>query len=241
MRTRLGSLVVVVAGCGPAVPMDVTDTGGQTSAATSSTSGVSTTDVVTSTASTAPTSTGGEAGESTSTGSEAGVSSSTRGETGEVSVTMATTDTTTGTTTDTTTGTTTGESSTGEASGAVYRADFYYGQINRLTVYRADFDADNCAIIKFTETDSDPDVPVTLPPFWRVDWTQVSQGTTGCFEGDLGPDWEQTDSVIGMADFDISQACTIDIDLMATFPQDKPWVPMQIHFLAAELLIEGNC
>jgi len=213
--------------------MGATDTEGQTSAATSSTTGASSTDAVTSTASTAPTATGGEAGESTSTGNEAGESTSTGGETGEASVTVATTDTTTGTTT--------GESSTGEPSGVVYRADFYYGQINRLTVYRADFDADNCAIIKFTETDSDPEVPVTLPPFWRMDWTQISQGTTSCFGGDPGRDWEQTESVMGMADFDLSQACTIDIDLIATFPQNKPWVPMQIHFLATEVLIEGNC
>ena len=190
------------------------------SGATSSTTDPSSTDAVTGPTSTAPTSTGGEAG--------------------EASVTVATTDTTAAGTTTTGT-TTTGESSTGEPTGVVYTAEFYLGQVNRITVYRADFDADNCAVIKFSETGDDPNMPVTLPPFWQVEWTHISQGTASCFGGQPGPVWEEADSVMGMADFDISIACLIDIDVIATFPQTQPWVPMNIQFLATEVPIEGFC
>ena len=46
---------------------------------------------------------------------------------------------------------------------------------------------------------------------------------------------------MGMADFDLSMACMIDIDVIATFPQTEPWVPMAIQFLATEVPIEGFC
>lgn len=149
-------------------------------------------------------------------------------------MTVATTDTTA-------TATTSGESSTGEPSGVVYTAEYYVGQINRITVYRADFDADNCAVIKFSENGSDPNVPVTLPPFWQVDWTSVTQGTASCFGGQPGPVWEAADSVMGVADFDPAMPCMIDIDVTASFPQTDPWVPMGIQFLASEVPIAGFC
>ena len=130
-------------------------------------------------------------------------------------------------TTDTTA--TTGDASTGEPGGVVYTADYYIGQVNRIRVFRADFDADNCAIISFAEQGDDPNMPVTLPPFWQVDWTQVSQGTSECMGGGQGLPWEMADSVMGMADFEPAMPCTIDIDITATFPQTEPWVPMAIH------------
>jgi hypothetical protein len=223
MRARLGSLLVLVGSCGPAVSVDATGTTGHTSAVTSSTAGPSSTDAVTSTTSTAATSTAGESGEATTTA----------GETGEASVTAASTDTTA-------TGTTSEESSTGEPSGVVYTAEYYIGQINRITVYRADFDADNCAFIKLAEDGSEPDMSVTLPPFWEVERTQVSQGASGCLGGEPGT-WEEADSVMGVADFDLSMACTIDIDMTATFLQTEPWVPLEIHFMASDVPIEGIC
>ena len=235
MRARLGSLLVLVlaGSCGPAGPVDATASTGHMSGATSSTTDPSSTDAVTSTTSTAPTSTGGEAGEASSSGGETGEVTSTSGETGEASVTVATTETTAAGTT--------GESSTGEPTGVVYTAEYYIGQINRITVYRADFDADNCAVIKFSENGGDPNMPVTLPPFWQVEWTHLSQGTESCFGGQPGPVWEEADSVMGMANFDPSMACIIDIDVIATFSQTQPWVPMNIHFMASDLPIEGLC
>lgn len=230
MRTHLGP-ILVLASCGPAGPMDTPGTTGSTSAATSSTTDPTSTDAITSTTSTAATSTSTSTSTATSTspstGAESGESTSTAAETGESS---------------TTADPTTGGSSTGEPTGVVYTAEYYLGQVNRITVYRADFDADNCASIKFAEGGpSDPNAPVTLPPFWGVEWTQVSQGTAGCTGGEPGLDWEQADSAMGMADFDLSMSCTIDIDVIATYPQTAPWVPMNIHFLATEVPIEGIC
>lgn len=206
--------------------MNATGTTGHTSAATSSTIGPTSIDAVTGTAEAAATSTGDETSAATSTSSE----------TSEASVTVATTDTTSDTTT-----TTISESSTGEPSGVLYTAKYHIGQIDRIAVYRADFDADNCAFINFAGDGTDPDMAVTLPRGWTVEYTQISQGTSFCLGGEPSLEWEQADSVMGMADFELFVSCDIDIDVIATFPQTEPWVPSEIHFLATGLPIEGAC
>ncbi len=233
MRTRLGSLLVLVGSCGPA-GTDATGTE-PTSAATSSTTSLSSTDALTSTSPT----TGAETGDATSTGVETGAETGV--ETGEASATTTTTDTTASTTGESSTGESTGESSTGEPAGVVYIAKFNVGQINRISVHRADFDADNCAVLHLSEDGADPNMPVILPPFWKVEWTHVAQGTSSCFGDEVPLAWEQADSVMGVADFDPAMACEIDVDVTATFPQTEPWVPMEIHFLATDLPIQGSC
>ena len=46
---------------------------------------------------------------------------------------------------------------------------------------------------------------------------------------------------MGVADFDPSMTCEIDIDVTAIFPQTEPWVPLEIHFQATAVPIEGPC
>ena len=152
----------------------------------------------------------------------------------------ATTDATS-TSTDATAGTTVEESSTGEPVGVQYRADFYIGQVNRITVYRIDFDADQCASITFAEGGSDPNPPITLPPNWQVEYAQLSQGVSFCLGGEPSLEWESADSLMGVADFNPVMPCEIDVDLTMGFPQTKPWVPAEIHFDATDSPIEGWC
>ena len=217
MRACTGALLALTAACGPMSPSDTLGD------ATSSTHGPSTTIVPTSTSEPATTS-----GPTTTDATTIGTGVTTTGDATSPS-------------TDTTAGTALGGSSTGDPVGVQYRADFYIGQVNRITVYRIDFDADQCASITFAEGGSDPNPPITLPPNWQVEYAQVSQGVSFCLGGEPSLEWESAESLMGIADFNPTMPCDIDVDLTMSFPQTKPWVPAEIHFDATDLPIEGWC
>lgn len=242
MYIRPGSLLLVLAGaCGPALPTDTSEGSGDTGADTSSSS--------------APTTTDGTAPGDTGTAEATTAALTTSGVTGDVSATMTTVDPTTTDADPKTTGdsstssesstsgesSTSDETSTGAADGVQITAEYVIGQVNRIMVYRADFDADLCAIVRLMEGGGDPDPTLTLPPPWHLEWAQVSQGVASCLGGEPSMSWEQPDGLKGVIDFDPVMPCVLDIDVTASFPPSRPWVPAEIHFMASGVAIEGFC
>jgi hypothetical protein len=230
------SLLLVLAGaCGPAVPTDTSEGSGDTGADTSSSS--------------APTTTDGAAPGDTGASAATTAALTTSGVTGDVSTTETTVDPTTTDADLTTTGdsstsgdsTTSDETSTGAADGVQITAEYVIGQVNRIMVYRADFDADLCAILRLAEGVDDPDPTLTLPPPWYIEWAQVSQGVARCLGGEPSMSWEQPDGMKGAIDFDPVMPCVLDIDVTASFPPSRPWVPAEVHFMASGVAIEGFC
>jgi hypothetical protein len=141
-----------------------------------------------------------------------------------------------------TTADTTGEpgSSTGAPDPAQYAAQYYAGGLDRIFVRKADPIADLCTEVVFVWP-GNPPPNLTLPAMWGLEWANVVDGAAGCL--DLQQPLQNgvtATAVTGTATW-AAMVCpkTLDLDVVATFPQGQPWVPAQVALQAAALPLQG--
>lgn len=236
-RLTLPVLSAILA-CGPAPATTTTDAATDTTAAGSTSAGT-----VAPTSSSATTSTGSTSIEPTTTTATTDALTTapltTSGTTDEPGTTVGTS---ASTSTSTSEGTTTGEpgSSTGAPDPAQYAAQYYAGGLDRIFVRKADPVADLCAEVAFVWP-GNPSPNLTLPAMWGLQWAIVVDGAAGCldFQKPLQNGVMAT-GVTGTATW-AAMVCpkTLDLDVVATFPQGQPWVPAQVALQAAAVPIQG--
>lgn len=236
LRLALPVLSAILA-CGP-TPGTTTDAATDTAAA--STTDNTSTPTTTSTTTTSAGSTSADPTTTTAT-TEALTTApqTTSGTTGEPD----TTGTSSSTTSDgSTAADTTGEpgSSTGAPDPAQYAAQYYAGGLDRIFVRKADPIADLCTEVVFVWP-GNPPPNLALPAMWGLQWANVVDGAAGCldFQQPLQNGVTAT-AVTGTATW-AAMVCpkTLDLDVVATFPQGQPWVPAQVALQAAALPLQG--
>lgn len=141
-----------------------------------------------------------------------------------------------------TTADTTGEpgSSTGAPDPGQYAAQYFAGGLDRIFVRKADPIADLCTEVVFVWP-GNPPPNLTLPAMWGLEWANVVDGAAGCL--DLQQPLQNgvtATAVTGTATW-AAMVCpkTLDLDVVATFPQGQPWVPAQVALQAAALPLQG--
>lgn len=236
LRLALPVLSAILA-CGP-TPGTTTDAATDTAAA--STTDNTSTPTTTSTTTTSAGSTSADPTTTTAT-TEALTTApqTTGGTTGEPD----TTGTSSSTTSDgSTAADTTGEpgSSTGAPDPGQYAAQYFAGGLDRIFVRKADPIADLCTEVVFVWP-GNPPPNLALPAMWGLQWANVVDGAAGCldFQQPLQNGVTAT-AVTGTATW-AAMVCpkTLDLDVVATFPQGQPWVPAQVALQAAALPLQG--
>lgn len=231
LRLALPVLSAILA-CGP-TPGATTDA--TTTDAATDTAAASTTDN-TSTPTTSTTSTGSTSADPTTT------TATTEALTTAPQTTGGTTSSDSTTSDGSTTADTTGEpgSSTGAPDPAQYAAQYYAGGLDRIFVRKADPIADLCTEVVFVWP-GNPPPNLALPAMWGLQWANVVDGAAGCldFQQPLQNGVTAT-AVTGTATW-AAMVCpkTLDLDVVATFPQGQPWVPAQVALQAAALPLQG--
>lgn len=236
LRLALPVLSAILA-CGP-TPGTTTDAATDTAAA--STTDNTSTPTTTSTTTTSAGSTSADPTTTTAT-TEALTTApqTTGGTTGEPDATGTSTSTTSD---GSTAADTTGEpgSSTGAPDPAQYAAQYYAGGLDRIFVRKADPIADLCTEVVFVWP-GNPPPNLALPAMWGLQWANVVDGAAGCldFQQPLQNGVTAT-AVTGTATW-AAMVCpkTLDLDVVATFPQGQPWVPAQVALQAAALPLQG--
>jgi len=234
LRLALPVLSAILA-CGP-TPGTTTDAATDTAAA--STTDNTSTPTTTSTTTTSAGSTSADPTTTTAT-TEALTTApqTTGGTTGEPDATGTSTTSDGSTAADTT-----GEpgSSTGAPDPAQYAAQYYAGGLDRIFVRKADPIADLCTEVVFVWP-GNPPPNLALPAMWGLQWANVVDGAAGCldFQQPLQNGVTAT-AVTGTATW-AAMVCpkTLDLDVVATFPQGQPWVPAQVALQAAALPLQG--
>lgn len=234
-RARLASPVLAaIFACGPELPATSTDAASTSTGATASTTADATTAAPTTSSSSTATST-------TTPGTTEALTTApaTDGSTVGPDTTTSSSTTDPGTT-DASSSTTDPGGSTGAPDPAQYAAQYFAGGLDRIFVRKADPDADLCTEVVFVWP-GNPSPGLTLPAMWGLQWSIVTSGVAGCldFQKPL-QNGVMAASVAGTAAWD-AMFCpkTLDVDVLATFPQGQPWVPAQVALQAAALPLQG--
>lgn len=123
-----------------------------------------------------------------------------------------------------------------------YAARVIPGDPARLSVRKADMDSDLCATITFVgPADGSPlEYDVQLPATWFVQGALIHQGAADCLGFAGFPD-EPIMAYAGNGAATWAGACpaTIDIDVTLVFPQELPWVPVEVLLQASAVPVTG--
>lgn len=136
-----------------------------------------------------------------------------------------------------------GTESTGDGDGdgdglISYSTDIYFGGLDRVFVYRHDYDADTCAILSIASPVDLGQFAVTTPMGWSVEGVSVLEGAD-CAQ--LSPPFAYATAGTGSVDFvslDMNGYFPCELDIAATFELDTMPVE-QLEFAIVGLAVTG--